>query len=92
MFLSRDSLHKVSTHFIAALGLDRVFDRFIESEMERFCHDALKAYKREVQNERGRLLMANPMDYRAVRALDHEMDDISTRLHALEAGRRRRHD
>lgn len=88
MFLARDSLQKVSTHFMAALGLDRVFDRFIESEMERFCHDALKAYKREVQNERGRLLMANPMDYRAVRALDREMDEISTRLHALEAGRR----
>lgn len=88
MFSNRASLHKVSTHFIAALGLERVFDRFIEAEMERFCSEALRAYKREVQHERGRLLMAMPMDYRAVRALDREMEDISHRLHALEAGRR----
>ncbi|HRI77421.1 MAG: hypothetical protein H3C49_05540 [Alphaproteobacteria bacterium] len=87
MFLNRASLQKVSTHFIAAMGLDRVFDRFIESEVERFCHEALRGYKREVQNERGRLLMANPLDYKAVRALDRELDDISARLHALEAAR-----
>ncbi|HRJ67121.1 MAG TPA: hypothetical protein PLW48_08275, partial [Alphaproteobacteria bacterium] len=80
MFLNRASLQKVSTHFIAAMGLDRVFDRFIESEVERFCHEALRGYKRKVQNERGRLLMANPLDYKAVRALDRELDDISARL------------
>jgi len=88
MFSNRASLHKVSTHFIAALGLERVFERFIEAEMERFCREGLRAYKREVQNERGRLLMATPMDYRAVRALDREMEEISHRLHALEAARR----
>jgi|GEM_PF-2365016 len=87
MFLNRAALQKVSTHFIAAMGLDRVFDRFIESEVERFCREALRSYKREVQHERGRLLMANPMDYKAVRALDRELEDISTRLHKLEAAR-----
>lgn len=88
MFLSRVSLHKVSAHFIAALGLDRVFDRFVETEVERFCHEALRAYKREAQNERGRLLMANPLDYKAVRALDREIDDVAARLHEMEAARR----
>ncbi len=86
--LNRTALHRVSSHFLAAMGMDRVFDRYVESQMERFCHDALCAYKREVQNERGRLLMAKTMDYRAVRALDREMEDISVRLHALEAARR----
>lgn len=90
MFLNRSSLQRVSAHFIAALGLERVFDRLVEARIERFCHDALRAYKREIQHERGRLLMANPLDYRAVRALDREMEDISARLHALEAARRQR--
>lgn len=85
--LNRTSLHRVSSHFLAALGMDRVFDRYVEGQVERFCHDALCAYKREVQNERGRLLMANPMDYKAVRALDREMEEVSARLHALEAAR-----
>lgn len=86
--LNRAALQRVSGHFLAALGMDRVFDRFVEAQVEDFCHQALRAYKREIQNERGRLLMTNPLDYKAVRALDRELDDVSTRLHALEAARR----
>lgn len=86
--LSRAALHRVSGQFLAALGMDRVFDRYVEAQVEDFCHQALRAYKREIQHERGRLLMASPLDYKAVRALDREMEEVSARLHALEAARR----
>jgi len=77
-------LESVGRQFLAAVGLEPLIHRVTEQHWQRFYYDTLLECRREAQYKRGRLLLANPLDYRAVRALDHEMEEISALLREIE--------
>lgn len=76
----------VSNHFLAALGIHFQFDRVINTQLQHFYLKALNEYRKEVQVERARLMRQVPCDYRAVRKLDREMDDVSCQLREITKG------
>lgn len=77
-------LETVATQFLAAVGMEPLLHRATQQHWQRFYYDTLLECRREAQYKRGRLLQANPLDYRAVRALDHEMEEISNLLRDIE--------
>ena len=74
----------VSNHFLAAVGLEQQLNRAAQSYLEHFYWKILTSYRTEMQYERARLMRQNPLDYRAVREMDREMDDVSRRLRQME--------
>lgn len=74
----------VTAHFIAALGLERIFEKATSDYLGHFYQQILVEYRKEVQVERARLMRASPMDYRKVRAMDRELDEITTMLRERE--------
>lgn len=81
------ALNTVTNQFLAALGLERYLGREAERHLEHLYWKILAEYRKEVQYERARLMRQNPLDYRAVRKLDHELDDITQRLREMELER-----
>ena len=75
---------RVSTHFVAALGLDRLLNRMAELYLQRILTGLIGEYRREAQYERARLMRQNPLDYRAVRHMDHELEAVRRRLQQME--------
>lgn len=78
------ALNTVTNQFLAALGLERSLERATERHLSHLYLKILTAYRTEVQYERARLMRQNPLDYRAVRKMDHELDDITRRLRDME--------
>jgi transcription initiation factor IIE alpha subunit len=74
----------VTRHFLAALGLERLFERATRDYLSHFYQQILIEYRKEVQVERARLMRMSPMDYRKVRAMDRELDEITTMLRERE--------
>jgi len=74
----------VTHHFIAALGLERIFEKATSDYLSHFYQQILAEYRKEVQVERARLMRASPMDYRRVRAMDRELEEIATLLRERE--------
>jgi hypothetical protein len=77
----------VSNHFLAAIGFEQLLTREAASHLGAFYAQALTEYKREAQVERARLMRQTPTDYRAVRQMDHELDDVTRRLQEIDAGK-----
>ena len=77
-------LKRVSTQFLASLGLEHLINRVIEAYLQRVCHHLLQEYRKEAQVERARLMRQSPLDYRAVRAMDYALDDATRRLQRAE--------
>ena len=78
------ALNTVTNQFLAALGIERRLEKAVEDHLRHFHWKVLTAYRAEVQYERAKLMRRTPLDYRAVRNLDREMDDIHTRLRDME--------
>lgn len=78
---------RVSTHFRASLGLEHLLNRVAEAYLQQLFFGLLQEYRREAQVERARLMRQNPLDYRAVRAMDFEMEDVTRRLQRAEIER-----
>lgn len=77
-------LETVGKQFLAAVGLEPALHRVTQQHWQQFYYEKLLECRRDTQHKRGRLLLANPLDYRAVRALDHELEEISTLMRAIE--------
>jgi len=75
---------RVSTHFLACHGLEHLLNRMAEAYLRRVFFGLLQEYRREARVERARLMRQNPLDYRAVRAMDFELDDVTRRLQRAE--------
>ncbi len=75
---------RVSTHFVAAIGLDRLLNRMAEIYLQIILKGLISEYRKEAQYERARLMRQNPLDYRAVRQMDHELEDVRRRLQHME--------
>jgi hypothetical protein len=73
-----------TAHFIAALGLERLFEKATRDYLSHFYQRVLVEYRKEVQVERARLMRQCPLDYRKVRMLDRELDDISAMIRERE--------
>ena len=78
---------RVSTHFLACHGLEHLINRMAEAYLKRLFFHLLQEYRTEAQVERARLMRQNPLDYRAVRAMDFEMEDVTRRLQRAEIER-----
>ncbi len=78
------ALNTVTNQFLAALGIERRLEKAVEEHLQHFHWKILTAYRAEVQYERAKLMRRTPMDYRAVRNLDRELDDITCRLRDME--------
>lgn len=78
------ALNTVTNQFLAAQGVERRLEQAAEDYLQHFYWKILTAYRREVQYERARLMRQTPMNYRAVRDLDRELDDITSRLREVE--------
>ena len=78
------ALNTVTNQFLAALGVERRLEQAAEDCLQHFYWKILIAYKKEVQYERARLMRQSPMNYKAVRDLDRELDDITSRLRDME--------
>lgn len=74
----------VLNHFVAAVGVEKQLEKTAEAHLQDFYITILKQYRREAQYERARLLLKKPLDYRAVRDLDRELDDIVWKLREME--------
>lgn len=71
-------------HFLAAIGLEKLFERATRDYLGHFYQQILVEYRKEVQVERARLMRASPMDYRKVRAMDRELEEIAQMLRERE--------
>lgn len=78
------ALNTVTNQFLAAMGIERSLEKAAEDHLQHFYWKILTSYKKEVQYERARLMRKAPMDYKAVRDLDRELDDITGRLREIE--------
>lgn len=80
-------LNTVANQFLAALGLERLFEKAVEQHLSHVYWKILMSYRKEVQFERARLMRQVPMDYLQVRRLDRELEDINTSLRDIELER-----
>ena len=76
-----------SGHFLAALGIEHRMEQAVRAHLLHFQHKLLQEYHKEIRYERARLMRRSPMDYRAVRALDRELEEITTLLRESELER-----
>lgn len=74
----------VLNHFVAAVGVEKQMEKAAEAHLQDFYISILRQYRPEAQYERARLLLKKPLDYRAVRDLDRELDDIVCKLREME--------
>jgi len=70
----------VTRHFQAAFGLEHVVNRMAQAYLQLLLWKLTAEYRRETQFERARLMRQNPLDYCAVRGMDHELDNVTRRL------------
>lgn len=77
-------MNTVTNQFLASMGITRPLERAAEEHLKHFYFKVLTTYRTEIQYERARLMRQSPMDYRAVRQLDRDLDDITSRLRQLE--------
>ena len=75
---------RVSTHFVAAMGLEHLLNRMAEIYLRIVLKAIIGEYRKEAQYERARLMRQNPLDYRAVRQMDFELEDVRRRLQRME--------
>ena len=75
---------RVSSHFVAAMGLEHLLNRMAEIYLRTLLKGLVTEYRKEAQYERARLMRQNPLDYRAVRQMDHELEEVRRRLQQME--------
>lgn len=78
------ALKTVTNQFLAALGLERRLNAELEAHAQDFYRKMLITYREEMRYERARLMRQSPMDYRAVRDMDRDMESVTRRLRELE--------
>lgn len=71
-------------HFLAAVGVEQEMKRVAEGHLQVFYQNILSEYRKEAQYERARLMRQTPMNYRAVRNMDHELEEIDRQLRSME--------
>jgi hypothetical protein len=71
-------------HFLAAVGVEQEMKRVAEGHLQVFYQNLLTEYRKEAQYERARLMRKSPLDYKAVRSMDHELDEIDRQLRSME--------
>ncbi|MDE1153916.1 MAG: hypothetical protein PW788_15390 [Micavibrio sp.] len=77
----------VAHHFQAAFGLEHLINRMAQAYLQFLLWKLTAEYRREAQYERARLMRQNPLDYRAVRGMDHELASVARRLADMDAAR-----
>lgn len=78
------ALKTVTNQFIAALGLEHRLNSEMQAHAQAFYRKMLINYRQEMRYERARLMRQCPMDYRAVRDMDRDLDALTRRLRELE--------
>lgn len=78
------ALKTVTNQFLAALGLEHRLNTELEAHAQVFYRKMLITYRQEMRYERARLMRQSPMDYRAVRDMDRDMEAVTRRLRELE--------
>lgn len=78
------ALNTVTNQFLAALGLEYNLNNAMQAHAQAFYRKMLLTYSQEMRYERARLMRQNPMDYRAVRAMNRDLDALTRRLRELE--------
>lgn len=77
-------LRTASKQFSAAVGLEHQINKFACGYLQCLYIGALDEYRKEARYERARLMRQNPLDYKAVRQMDYELEQASLHLQRLE--------